>query len=232
MPKLTLRPKVHLMSNRDVSSVPGVSIGQAAALYQVAPSTLRWWEKCGLLPEPPRVNGRRVYDEVALRRIGLAYLCCVTGAMPLLEAARVTSGEYGGSWRADVSRHAARLEAELHKLQEARRYLLHLLQCPDEDIAAECSHLEGELVAHTLAGGLAGSSLIEAATAARTRSRSAVGDVTDEARDEIGDASQSCNVCGSSMVSSNRGRRRKYCSAACRQRHYRRQRTATQHGSG
>lgn len=214
------------MSNNGVSQVAGVSIGQAAALYGIAPSTVRWWEQLGLLPPPPRVNGRRVYDEIALRRIGLAYLCCVTGAMPLSEAVPVTSGRHGSSWREGVSRHVAHLDAELRRLRGARGYLLHLLRCPDEDVVAECSHLARELAEHTPVGDMA-SDLVTAAASADTRGGLAAGDEKQRERDGTSHQQPACEVCGGTLVTSKRGRRRKYCSPACRQRQYRRQRRAT-----
>lgn len=218
------------MSNTAMGKLVGVSIGQAAALYQVAPSTLRWWEKTGLLPEPPRVNGRRVYDEVALRRIGLAYLCCVTGAMPLAEAAPVTSGQHGRSWRQEVGRHVARLDADLRRLRDARAYLLHLLQCPDEDVAAECSHLEGELADRTPAGDATAPDLLSAAAARSTRGGRPVRDGKAGPRDETATGQPACRMCGCTLAAPVRGRRRLYCSAACRQRQYRRQRASRERG--
>lgn len=210
------------MSNGGMDDLQGVSIGRAAALYGLAPSTLRWWEQEGLLPEPPRVGGQRVYDEVALRRIGLAYLCCVTGAMPLAEAAPVTSGRHGGAWRESVSRHVERLDAELRRLQGARGYLIHLLQCPDEDVVAECSHLEGELADRTPVGAAGAPGLVAAARAAGARGARAPRDEIDRRRDGNGEGRPVCAVCGSVLATAPRGRRRKYCSPACRQRHYRR----------
>ncbi len=70
-----------------------VQIGHAAALFGLAPSTVRWWEKQGVLPPSRQAAGKRRYDLADLRRIGLAYLCTVTGMMPLEKAAAVTSGD-------------------------------------------------------------------------------------------------------------------------------------------
>jgi predicted site-specific integrase-resolvase len=40
-----------------------LSIGDVAALYGLSPSTLRWWEKLGVVAAAARAGGRRVYDE-------------------------------------------------------------------------------------------------------------------------------------------------------------------------
>ncbi|MBB5922099.1 DNA-binding transcriptional MerR regulator [Actinoalloteichus hoggarensis] len=201
----------------------GASIGQAAALFDIAPSTLRWWEKTGLLPAPPRVNGRRVYDEQALRRVGVAYLCCLTGAMPLSQAASVTTGQAGKDWQENVSSQVARLDGELRRLRNARDYLLHLLRCPDDDVVAECTHLAGELAEHTPVGDVAvGDGLVAAARSLRPRGSDAVRDEKTRRRDEDGAGQARCAVCGDALATTARGRPRKYCSQACRQRRYRR----------
>lgn len=210
------------MSNGAVRAPLGVSIGQAAALYGLVPSTLRWWEAQGVLPEPPRVNGRRVYTEIELRRIGLAYLCCVVGGMPLDQAALVTAGGHRNrEWQAAVRRHAELVEARIARLRSALGYLSHLSLCPDDDVVRECPHLDGELATHTPRGLVAADALVTAARSfphAHARSR----------RDEIGPPRDKnlaplgrCAVCAGEFAQPTRGRKRVYCSPACRQRRYR-----------
>ncbi|MGU3502452.1 helix-turn-helix domain-containing protein [Mycobacterium sp. C31M] len=205
----------------------GVSTGQAAALFGLAPSTLRWWEAQGVLPEPPRVNGRRVYAETDLRRIGLAYLCCVTGAMPLEKAAMVTSGTGERDWQDVVQRHVTALETRIGQLQAAHDYLLHLVQCPDADIVTNCPYLDNELSTHTPRRSSAPGALVAAAhslSPGRHRRR----DENTSYGDEITVAGPCCVVCASPVPRTDRGRPRTYCSRACQQRQYRqRMRTAS-----
>ena len=47
----------------------GIGIGQLAALAGVAPSTVRYYEKAGLMPEPGRRGNCRVYDADAVHRL-------------------------------------------------------------------------------------------------------------------------------------------------------------------
>jgi MerR HTH family regulatory protein len=84
-----------------------VQIGQAAALFGLAPSTVRWWEKQGVLPPSHQAAGKRRYDRTDLRRIGLAYLCSVTGMMPLEQTAIVTSGSSPSGLRLTGSTNSA-----------------------------------------------------------------------------------------------------------------------------
>ncbi|WP_241844751.1 MerR family transcriptional regulator [Streptomyces silvensis] len=144
-----------------------VLIGDAAALFGLAPSTVRWWESRGVLVPPARDGGKRLYGDADLRRIGAAYLCCVVGRMPLDRAAAVTSGTAEHSaWQRVVGDHLALLERQIGQLEAAREYLRHLLLCEDDDIA-ECRLLEGELSAHTPRGRVHDPDLVTAARAAR-----------------------------------------------------------------
>lgn len=202
----------------------GVSIGAAAALYDLAPSTVRWWEHEGVLPEPERVGGRRMYSEVDLRRIGLAYLCCVTGAMPLDQAAVVTSGDRTRQWQGVVAVHAEMLAQRIEELRSAREYLLHLMRCPDEDVVAQCPDLDGELMRCTPRGRADEAGLVAAARALAAAAGSGAGNGIRRERDEMTDR---CDCCGTSIAQAGRGRRRLYCSRACRQRAHRRR-----HGAG
>ncbi|MFF8958445.1 MerR family transcriptional regulator [Streptomyces sp. NPDC014894] len=201
----------------------GVSIGPAAALYGLAPSTLRWWESQRVLPEPPRVNGRRVYTETELRRIGLAYLCCVVGAMPLEQAAVVTSGGRDRSWQSTVKEQAGQIEERIRQLRSAHAYLLHLVRCPDDDIVGECPDLDSELIDHTPRGLVAAPGLVAAARSAAHRTEAGgPRDEKDSPCDENTAAPPRCAVCTGPVSQPVRGRRRAYCSRACRQRQYRR----------
>ncbi|MEV0438284.1 MerR family transcriptional regulator [Streptomyces spectabilis] len=193
----------------------GVLIGAAAALYGLAPSTVRWWERQGLLKPPARHGGKRLYDATDLRRIGLAYLCCVVGRMPLDQAAVVTSGRASRvAWQAAIDAQLGQVERQIAELEAARRYLRHALRCTDDDIAGDCPFLDAELAAHTPRGRVPGGDLVTAARAA--------GPVRDETpflaspRDET-----PCPGCRAPVPRPPRGRPRTYCSQACRQRAYR-----------
>jgi MerR family redox-sensitive transcriptional activator SoxR len=52
----------------------GLMIGQLARQAGVAPSTLRYYEKAGLLPPPARASRRRLYDANMLGRIRIILL--------------------------------------------------------------------------------------------------------------------------------------------------------------
>ncbi|MEU4804605.1 MerR family transcriptional regulator [Actinosynnema sp. NPDC023587] len=200
-----------------------VRIGEAAALYGLAPSTLRWWEKQGVLAPPDRDGGRRLYRDHDLRRIGLAYLCCVTGGMLLDDAAVVASGSGDlHTWQGAVREQVARLQRRMGELQAAHDYLRSLLRCTDDDLA-QCRYLDGELVSRTPRGRAEDQDLVAAARAAIGIAPGESSPVRDENRPAPFDETPAvCEACALPVVRHTRGRPRKYCSHACQQRAYRR----------
>lgn len=206
------------MTQRDA-----VHIGAAAALYGLAPSAVRWWERQGVLDPPARAGGKRRYDDTDLRRIGLAYLCCVVGRMPLDQAAVVTSGRATRrAWQDAVDAQLAQVEQQIARLEAARGYLRHALDCPNDDIAGSCPVLDAELSAFTPRGRFPGSDLV---TAARTARGGAEGGPPREenagARPPCDESPAHCPGCRGPVTRSSRGRPRTYCSRACQQRAYR-----------
>lgn len=200
--------------SRPVSAEPTVNIGEAAALYGLAPSTLRWWEKQGVLNSPIQHSGRRTYTERDLRRIGIAYLFCITGMMPLRQAAVVTShSAQPDTWRSAVTEQVADISTRIEELNRAREYLNHLLSCQNEDIV-DCPYLDGELRIRTPRGRAAGTNLVSAARGACYESPPVRDEIATEPRGR-------CGFCDSELTTHGKGRPQRYCSPACKQRAYR-----------
>jgi DNA-binding transcriptional MerR regulator len=61
------------MSNPDPQprDPPLLGIGALAELTGKRPSAIRYYEQIGLLPDPQRVNGRRMYDQDAVRALAV-----------------------------------------------------------------------------------------------------------------------------------------------------------------
>jgi DNA-binding transcriptional MerR regulator len=53
--------------------MPDLSIGEIAGRAGIRPSAIRYYERVGLLPKPPRESGRRRYDESILDRIAIVH---------------------------------------------------------------------------------------------------------------------------------------------------------------
>ncbi|MFD9721804.1 hypothetical protein [Streptomyces sp. NPDC059076] len=143
--------------------------------------------------------------------------------MPLEQTSVVTSGSRNRHWQSTVQRQAGLIQEKIEQLQSAHAYLLHLLQCPDDDIVKQCPDLDDELMSHTPRRRIATEGLV---AAAQSIAHGAQGqpqrDESDSLRDENALASGRCVVCMEPFVQQARGRRRTYCSRACQQRQYRR----------
>lgn len=150
-----MRPKVDLMSNGDSNGSGGGSaaygVGEVAARFGVAASTLHWWEKQGLLT-PARRAGRRVYGDADLRRIALIQLLQGTAMMSLPEIATLLAGGTADrDWRAAVGRRLASCDEQLARLASARAYLEHMLTCPSDHPVDTCPYLAEEINAYLAA---------------------------------------------------------------------------------
>lgn len=146
-----VRPEADFMSRERA-----YPIGAVAARFDVAISTLRWWEKYGLL-SVRRVSGQRRYDEAAIRRIALIQLMQRTAMMSLDEIAGLLAGSTeDGDWRAGVRARIAACDEQLARMTTARRYLAHLLTCPSEHPVDTCPQLAKQIdqTLHGRASGL------------------------------------------------------------------------------
>jgi DNA-binding transcriptional MerR regulator len=81
----------------------GMSIGEVARRAGIAPSAIRYYERLGLLPTPPRVGGKRRYDATALEWLSRIAADCdclrLEDCGALLDASKV-SDIAGGRRRA------------------------------------------------------------------------------------------------------------------------------------
>jgi MerR family copper efflux transcriptional regulator len=198
------------MSNRGMET-DALTIGEAAALFGLASSTLRWWEKEGLVKPERRGASRRLYGREELRRIALVHICRNTGLMPLGAIAKVLDVETApGHWQETISGHIATLDDQIHKITAARTYLMHMLGCKHDD-PTRCPHLDEEIRRHT----------------PWQPERDERGSDSAPRRDETSPqttrrpGSRACPMCGDEVSVPRTGRRPTYCSNACRQRAHR-----------
>jgi MerR family redox-sensitive transcriptional activator SoxR len=54
-----------------VTGMTGMTIGEVARRAELRPSAIRYYEKLGLLPKPPRESGQRRYDARVLERLAI-----------------------------------------------------------------------------------------------------------------------------------------------------------------
>ncbi len=129
-----------------------VTIGEAAARFGLAASTLRYWEERGVLRPAERQSGRRVYGPEQLRRIALIQIWQDTGTMTLDEIAAVLAGRSdAGDWREAIQHRMTAVDEQIERLTTARSYLAHYLGCPRDHPADDCPKVRGEVERHMAA---------------------------------------------------------------------------------
>jgi len=119
-----------------------VPIGQAAQMLGLKASALRYYDEIGLVPAARR-DGRRYYGLDALRRLALVQMLARVGVG--LDAAASILDAPREQWAQKVRAHIERLEAEISTARAAQRLLGHLLECPADHPAQQCSTMVGLL---------------------------------------------------------------------------------------
>jgi len=121
-----------------------LTIGEVARRAGVATSTVRFYERQGLLTADARRSGQRRYRVETLRR--LVFICMLqdTG-LSLEDIAGVLDATHVADWKAIAHRRLALLDAEIARLQQARGYLEGALLCRYDHPATECQIMGQEI---------------------------------------------------------------------------------------
>jgi DNA-binding transcriptional MerR regulator len=128
-----------------------MSIGEVAELLGVATSTLRWWEKEGLISPGDRRGGRRHYSPAEVRRLAMIQLWQETGLMSLDDIAALLAGRganqdgANGDWHEVVRNRIESFSAQIERLTAAKAYLEHALCCHRHNPATECPYLSSDI---------------------------------------------------------------------------------------
>ena len=130
------------LDNRVGGAEPDMSmlmIGELARRAGVAPSTLRYYEKVGLLPSPPRESGRRQYDPRALGRIRIILFAREAGFSVAETRAFLNAfpadAPPAARWRELAKRKLSELDEIAERIGEMKRLLRAGFSC-------ECRRLE------------------------------------------------------------------------------------------
>ena len=121
-----------------------LAIGEVAARAGVATSTVRYYERRGLLRADTRRSGQRRYREDSLRLLVFIGMLQDAG-LSLDDIAGVLSAASVGEWKAIAKRRLAALDEEIERLQGARSYLEGALLCRYDHPASECRHMGAEI---------------------------------------------------------------------------------------
>lgn len=115
-----------------------MKIGELAAASGVPASTIRYWEKVGVLKPPSRVGGQRRYPAESLHLLAVLKLSQACG-LSLPEMRELLHGFTPGfrasrRWRQVLTVKQAELDAQIGKLQAMRELVGKVQTC-------ECSEL-------------------------------------------------------------------------------------------
>ncbi|WP_158890635.1 MerR family transcriptional regulator [Amycolatopsis anabasis] len=122
-----------------------VSVGEVADFFDLPASTLRYWERRGLI-KPHRIGGRRHFDSEQLYRVALIRRWRDTGLMSLDDIAAMLAGRTEEhDWRDTVTARMATIASHIDRLNTAHDYLKYILRCSCAAPAAECGTLRSEV---------------------------------------------------------------------------------------
>lgn len=109
------------------------SISEIAQQAGVETSTIRYYERIGLLPRPKRVNSRRVYEEDVLKWLALIKSTKAAGfsisEIQTLITLWKTEGRSPKDWRVFVERKLKETEALIDEALRTRKILDSALAC-------------------------------------------------------------------------------------------------------
>jgi MerR family redox-sensitive transcriptional activator SoxR len=110
-----------------------MTIGELAALTNLKPSAIRFYEKAALLPVPARKNGRRVYSHDAVNRLTLIAFAKDTGfSLPeikMLLHGFPSTTPAGVRWRNLARAKIRELESGIAKARAMEAMLRSIMQC-------------------------------------------------------------------------------------------------------
>lgn len=125
------------------------SIGEVAEKAGIAASAIRYYEKEGLLPNPARRSGRRVYEESILDRLAVIEASKAAG-FSVAEIRRLFDGFKGKAtpgprWRALADRKLEELNERLEEVERMKRVLetIRACECPSIEDCARAMESQG-----------------------------------------------------------------------------------------
>ena len=110
----------------------------------MATSTLRYYERRGLVAADARRSGQRRYRADSLRRLVFIGMLQDAG-LSLDDIAGILGAPDVDAWKAIASRRLAVLDAEIERLLRARAYLGGALLCRYDHPATDCRIMGAEI---------------------------------------------------------------------------------------
>ena len=121
-----------------------LTIGEVARRAGVATSTVRYYERRGLLEADGRQSGQRRYRPEGLRRLVFIGMMQDAG-LSLDDIAGVLEAQTVDEWKAIAARRLEALDDEIRDLERARSYLNGALMCRFDHPATDCRVMGAEI---------------------------------------------------------------------------------------
>jgi len=121
-----------------------LTIGEVARRAGVPTSTVRYYERRGLLPADTRRSGQRRYRMESLRRLVFIGLMQDAG-LSLDDVAGILDADSVAEWKAIGAQRVARLDEEIGRLEQARALLQAALLCRFDHPATDCRIMGAEI---------------------------------------------------------------------------------------
>jgi len=121
-----------------------VPIGEAAHRAGVATSTVRFYERRGLLRPDARRSGQRRYRAATLRLLVFIGMLKDAG-LSLDDIAGILDAATNDEWKAIARRRLADLDDEIARLERARSYLDGALLCRFDHPLTDCAIMGNEI---------------------------------------------------------------------------------------
>jgi MerR family redox-sensitive transcriptional activator SoxR len=107
-----------------------LTIGELALQADVAATTLRYYERIGLLQSPARVGGQRRYDDSVVARLEVIRLCKTAGfALDEIQLLFADDAPGRPASRALAETKLAEIDARIAELQRAREIIEWGMRC-------------------------------------------------------------------------------------------------------
>lgn len=124
-----------------------LTITEVAREAGVRPSTLRYYESIGLLPDPARVGGRRRYEPGVLQRLAVIQTARSAGfslaELRVLFDEILTGDAPGAQWHELIHSKRDELDALLRNVLHMKALLDDIMQCDDPTLV-DCLVLVGQ----------------------------------------------------------------------------------------
>ena len=121
-----------------------MTIGEVAHRAHVATSTIRYYERRGLLDADARQSGQRRYRLGTLRRLVFIGMMQDIG-LTLDEVDGILKAATAAEWKPIAGQRLAALDEQIAQLQHARGLLAAALLCRFDHPATECNVMGAEI---------------------------------------------------------------------------------------